>query len=288
MELLQLRYFLLLAEKQNLTKTAEELFISPSSLSFTISKLEKELGAQFFDRTGRKMRLNKKGEMFYEHIRNGLAEIDLAISMIQCDTTVSVITDSPSMWSSMFSDFLTAQPDILINNRVIRRRDISPDMLLHEYDFWLASSDTAHDFDQLNKIELSSCELCIAVPDSSPLAGLSSVPLGALKDENFLFPSIGYQYYDLYRNACLNAGFEPKIVANCGLFVRLKLVSAGQGITFVDGGTRNSDFLKNISFVSISDAPKVHPTFIYWHKDRILSKPAKSFLQFITFFFEDP
>ena len=61
MELLQLRYFLALAEKQNLTKTADQLLISPSSLSLTISKLEKELGVQLFTRSGRKIRLNSCG-----------------------------------------------------------------------------------------------------------------------------------------------------------------------------------------------------------------------------------
>ena len=43
MELLQLRYFIKLAQRQHLTQTAEELMISASSLSATIRKLEKEL-----------------------------------------------------------------------------------------------------------------------------------------------------------------------------------------------------------------------------------------------------
>ena len=42
MELLQLKYFLILCESQHVSKTAEKLNISQPSLSSTIKKLEKE------------------------------------------------------------------------------------------------------------------------------------------------------------------------------------------------------------------------------------------------------
>ena len=42
--LLQLQYFQALAAEQHLTRTAEKLYISQSTLSFTITKLERELG----------------------------------------------------------------------------------------------------------------------------------------------------------------------------------------------------------------------------------------------------
>jgi len=42
MELLQLKYFLILCESQHVSKSAEKLNISQPSLSSTIKKLEKE------------------------------------------------------------------------------------------------------------------------------------------------------------------------------------------------------------------------------------------------------
>lgn len=44
-ELLQLRYFVKLAESEHLTHTAEALRISPPSLSSSIKKLEKRAGS---------------------------------------------------------------------------------------------------------------------------------------------------------------------------------------------------------------------------------------------------
>lgn len=50
MELLQLRYFCVVAKHQNMTKAAAELMISQPALSKTIIALEKELGTPLFDR----------------------------------------------------------------------------------------------------------------------------------------------------------------------------------------------------------------------------------------------
>ncbi|MCI8452987.1 MAG: LysR family transcriptional regulator [Lachnospiraceae bacterium] len=64
MELLQLRYFKAVAESGTLTQTANQLYISPSSLSATIARLEKELGAHLFDCKGNRLHLNSRGSLF--------------------------------------------------------------------------------------------------------------------------------------------------------------------------------------------------------------------------------
>ena len=62
MEFRRIEYFLVLAEKLNYTKAAEELFISPQALTKQIFILEEELGAKLFERTTRNVRLTEIGE----------------------------------------------------------------------------------------------------------------------------------------------------------------------------------------------------------------------------------
>ncbi len=52
MELLQLKYFLMLARTEHVSKTAAALHISQPSLSSTIKKLENELGVPLFHQAG--------------------------------------------------------------------------------------------------------------------------------------------------------------------------------------------------------------------------------------------
>lgn len=59
-----LTYILAIAKKQNMTKAAEELFVSQSSLSQYLSKLEGELGTPLFYRNKGTLSLTPAGELY--------------------------------------------------------------------------------------------------------------------------------------------------------------------------------------------------------------------------------
>lgn len=64
MELRVLRYFLVIAREQGITRAADVLHITQPTLSRQIAELEEELGVQLFDRTGRRIRLTEEGILF--------------------------------------------------------------------------------------------------------------------------------------------------------------------------------------------------------------------------------
>ena len=74
--LLQLQYFCALAKGGSLTSTAEKLFISQSTLSAAITKLEKEVGVPLFDRDKGKIQLNRAGAAYLRHIHAALLELE--------------------------------------------------------------------------------------------------------------------------------------------------------------------------------------------------------------------
>ena len=57
MDLKPLRYIVAIAEEQNLTKAAKRLFVSQSTLSLYLRKLEAELGLLLFQRSGNRLSL---------------------------------------------------------------------------------------------------------------------------------------------------------------------------------------------------------------------------------------
>jgi DNA-binding transcriptional LysR family regulator len=61
MELRQLEYFVAVAEEANFTRAAARVHISQSGVSAQVRALEKELGAELFDRSGRAARLTEAG-----------------------------------------------------------------------------------------------------------------------------------------------------------------------------------------------------------------------------------
>lgn len=64
MELLQLRYFLMVAKTGHMTSAAQKLNITQPVLSKSIRHLEDEVGVPLFDRVGRRIQLNDYGKGF--------------------------------------------------------------------------------------------------------------------------------------------------------------------------------------------------------------------------------
>jgi len=69
---LNLRYFMLIAQQQNITRVAENEHVSQQSLSNQIKKIEDEFGVKLFDRTGG-LTLTYAGEVLYKYAEKLLA-----------------------------------------------------------------------------------------------------------------------------------------------------------------------------------------------------------------------
>src|SRR5574343_493300 len=76
MELRQLRYFLDIADTEHLTQSAQNLFVTQSTLSHGLRQLEQELDAALFDRLGRGLRLSQAGAEFKAYASRALREIE--------------------------------------------------------------------------------------------------------------------------------------------------------------------------------------------------------------------
>ncbi|MFM9370497.1 transcriptional regulator CynR [Streptomyces sp. Da 82-17] len=77
-ELRHLRYLIAVAEHGNFTRAAEELRISQPTLSQQIKQLERVVGAQLLDRSGRSVRLTDAGEAYVHYARRALRDLAAA------------------------------------------------------------------------------------------------------------------------------------------------------------------------------------------------------------------
>ena len=66
METRVLKYFITVANLDNVTKAAEQLHITQPTLSRQINELEKEIGVDLFDRTNHRLILTKAGALFQQ------------------------------------------------------------------------------------------------------------------------------------------------------------------------------------------------------------------------------
>lgn len=71
-----LRYLMAVAEHQSFTRAAESLYVSQPTLSQQIKQLEDLLEVQLLDRSGRTVRLTAAGEVYLQHARRALVELN--------------------------------------------------------------------------------------------------------------------------------------------------------------------------------------------------------------------
>ena len=76
MEIRQLRYFLDIAQTEHLTQSAQNLFVTQSTLSHGLRQLEQELNVTLFDRLGRGLKLSQAGAEFRVYATRALKEIE--------------------------------------------------------------------------------------------------------------------------------------------------------------------------------------------------------------------
>ncbi len=75
MELHQLAYFVAVAEEGNFTRAAERLHVAQPGVSAQVRRLERELGQELLDRSGRTVRLTDVGAAALPHARAALAAV---------------------------------------------------------------------------------------------------------------------------------------------------------------------------------------------------------------------
>lgn len=83
MTLVQLQHFRTLAYVLHYTKASEQLHIAQPSLSYSISELEKELGAKLFSRADRKICLTEYGQAFLPFAERALDAVEDGTGVIR-------------------------------------------------------------------------------------------------------------------------------------------------------------------------------------------------------------
>jgi LysR family transcriptional regulator, transcriptional activator of the cysJI operon len=72
------RIFNAVSRNNSFSKAGQELYMTQSAISQSISKLEKDLGIQLFNRTSRGVELTAEGSLLHDHVTSALGMIQVA------------------------------------------------------------------------------------------------------------------------------------------------------------------------------------------------------------------
>lgn len=218
MDLRQLEYFVAVAEERNFTRAAERVHISQSGVSAQIRQLERELGAELFDRSARTATLTIAGKAALEHARAALAAAEAVgqavgevNDLIRGALTVGMVigcTVTPLF--DALAAFHQAHPGVevsLLEDNSDRLIDAVRDGTL---DIALVGTATATP-DGLDAFTIVSERLVAAVPAEHPLAKQRRVTLRDLAVRPLVCMPTGTGLRTVFDNACAAHNIQPAI-----------------------------------------------------------------------------
>ncbi len=244
-QLQQLRYFAALAEVRHFTRAAEALHVAQPSLSQQIRALERELGAELFQRARGNITLTDAGEALLPLARQILADTETARREVQEVAQLRRgrvrLGAPPSLCASLVPDVLRAYharyPGIELVVDEGGSQDLVRTLAAGGLDLALIITPLAVGAPALATTELLREDLVVVTaPGEPPPTRRRALRVADLEGLPMVMFRRGYDLREITTTACRAAGFEPSFTVEGGeMDAVLGFVRAGLGLAVVPG-----------------------------------------------------
>lgn len=286
MEIRILKYFLAVAEEENITNAAKKLHMTQPSLSRQMMDLEAELGKKLFTRTNKKTLLTEDGLHLKRRAQEILSLVDKTTSELQ--TTSEEIyghihfgageTDIMRLFAGAIKRIHDAHPMIRFTLFSGNADDILEKLDNGVLDFGLVFSSTVSDKYNRIPIPLSNYRGILMRRDS-PWAKYDRITRELLKQMPLIVPSRS-SYTQAFLSRWLNSETDPlNIVATYNLiFNAVFLVEAGVGNAICLNDLVDTPEESPLCFRPLDPPSRAELTLV-WKRGRTLSQAGELFLK---------
>lgn len=231
MELLQLKYFLAVAESEHMTNTAKQLHIAQPALTQSIHRLEQELGVSLFERAGRGIRLSPAGAYVRDRVKPAMETLENVARDVQLfqQGEQGVVRVGVHAASGVAIDGIAAYSEL--NPHV--SFEITQDERERHRDVIVTTITPRGSSTVENAVEKTpfSERIGIAVPASSALGATAS--LADFANERFIALAGSRRFREVCDTFCAHRAFTPHIAfeSDNPLVVK-KMIGLGLGVGF--------------------------------------------------------
>lgn len=286
MDIQQLKYFKAVAEAGKISDAADSLFISAPALSMAISRLEKELGVQLFDRTNNRIILNRQGEIFLRYARQTLSALEYTKQEIHQSMAgqrhhVSFGCISATQWVDLIAAFTQEHPDFTMSCIPVSFPDLADGGWPAQANLLLAAEEDVPVSlaGEIESMVLFEDRPYAMVHKDHPLAQKESVSVSELRGENLFLPMPGDSLCHHLERLFLEEEV-PFPTGNCYSYLMAQRMAAtGVGVAFA-----TAHFVKDptlaIRYIPISHSGSRWVFRLYWRKNRPLTKDEAALKDF--------
>jgi DNA-binding transcriptional LysR family regulator len=286
MQIESLKVFCDLAETESFTKAAQINNITQSAVSQQVSSLERQFKSMLIERSKKRFRLTREGQVLYEYSKQMIQTFDSLHSRIQeIKDIISGTIRVATIYSIGLHDlppyikkFLRGYPTVNVHVEYRRSNQVYEDVLGNVVDVGLVAYPNKDA--RLEIVPLRKDMLVLICHPQHPLARTKSVKLSTISSQKFI-------------------GFEPDIPTRKAIDKILKdrsvnvqtvmefdnietvkrAVEIDAGISIVPQGTVAQEVSKQtLTQIHIEDSDFYRPLAAIYKKNKVLSPALKQFL----------
>lgn len=279
MEILQMRYFYETAQNENIAKTAEHFMVPASSVSASIKRLEKELGVTLFDRSCNKIKLNDKGYLLAESLREIFEKLENTVTKVTEKTPepreICILIKARRKWiTDLIIEYKQSHPDVQFR--------VYNDIHMDDVDnFDIIVDEPSDAYGDLHRFLLAVEEICVKASKNSPLVG-QTLSFRQLREQPFVMPRKAIGIRKLLESTGKKYGFMPNITIECNdSYCLARYVTADMGLTLGSRRALENEIEKDIVSLDITDFNETQLVYVYHQKINEIDATIKDFCDFL-------
>jgi DNA-binding transcriptional LysR family regulator len=286
MQIESLKVFCDLAETESFTKAAQINEITQSAVSQQVSALERTFKALLIERSKKKFRLTREGEILYEYAKqvinlydslfNKLQEVrDVVCGTIRVSTIYSIgLHDLPPY----LKRFLKSYPTVNVHVEYRRSNQVYEDILGNADDLGLVAYPTKDP--KLEVVPLRKDKLVLICHPKHPLAQNENVSLKDLAGQKFIAFEPDIPTRKAIDKAMKDAGVEVQTAMEFDNIETVKrAVEIDAGVSIVPASTVAQEAAKHtLEVVELENGSLARQLAVIHKKNKVLSPAMKQFI----------
>jgi len=291
MDIRALRYFVAVVEQQSFSRAAGQLHVTQPTVSKMIQQLEQSLDLVLLERVGKRFTLTDAGNVVLQRGRALLAmheEMRVELADLQQlrrgDLRLGVTQQAHAALAPLLAAYHRRHPQIELKLFEGGSQTIEADLRggALEFGTMLDHPSNRAVWEEFDSYPLWSSPMCLLAPRDSPWYGKRSVALRELADCAFIFYGEGFALNEVIADACMRAGFTPRITGRSGQwdFVA-SLVRLGVGITLLPKLFCDTLGKGQFTVVKLAEPALEWKLMLAWRRGGHLSFAARAWLDLV-------
>ncbi len=288
MELRQLAYFVAVVEEANFTRAAARVHVAQPGVSAQIRRLERELGQDLLDRSGRTVRVTAAGAAVLPYARGALTAIASARQAVDELTgllhghltigTLASISSAEVDLAGLLARFHHDHPGVEVTLSVANSDDLIQALRTGRLDLAFVALGTGPPAGIGAHVLASEPLVAVVSRHDPPAATTTTITVAALAGRKLISLPRGTGLRSALDDACAAAGFTPHIAFEAGdPRVLAELAAHGLGMAIVPRSVADAR-REQLHTLAITEPALQGRIALAWRTDGPISPPARALL----------